>query len=301
MIEGHDCLSCPVCGKPLETAITAQPPRPKRSVLDSLLLRDIVLDNDPPGGDRMLAWASIRTSLTIFASGWVLIQVAIWLVRLTTEATKLRGEAASGVGIMLMLSSLALGAGVVHCVTGMCMSVVVPAEANARGWSRSIAVSLLVSLFGFLGLFSTPGPPLALDDVRIVMQDLCIGGIFVTKLLYTRFLRVLAEHLKLAGVVKAANNYVWCEGAIFFWVFVTLVHGTDANVFVAGPLQAVSNEWLRIFAFSALCVWFVGMVVIVRSALTETLAGRRRVPRAQSDPDQNRSGLPPTGPSCGPA
>jgi hypothetical protein len=264
---------CSACGHPIDTAITAEVPAPKERVWDRPLMRDISLARSAASADQMLAWASIRTSLRIFATGWILVHVANFFVKLLTEAAHRQGQgAASGLLLIQLLTYLALGAGVVLYVTGMAMSVAVPAEANLRGWAKGIIGGMCVSLLAFLAYFHS-GTQLETERLFIVFA----GAAFLAKLLYTRFLRGLAQHFHLPTVATAAEAYFWCEALFFVWAMAGLIQGTG-RMAQAAPFEAGRQEWLALLAGLVLCVWFAGMVLTVRTTIIETLTGRRREP-----------------------
>jgi hypothetical protein len=272
----------------METAITAQAPVPKERAWGRPL-RDIILAKSVASADQMLAWASVRTSLTVFATGWILVHVASFFVTLLREGINRQGPGATGLLFLQLLAYLALGTGLVLYVTGMCMSVAAPGEADLKGRARGIVACLCASLLAFLVFFQQPRA--AAEDYRKIMLGLFAGAAFLAKLLYTRFLRGLAQHFELPRVAAAAEAYFCCEVLFFLWALVLLIQG-PGQAAQAAPLELLRQDWLALLASGALCVWFAGMILTVRTAMTQTLTGG---PREREAPpgEAERASTPP--------
>src|SRR5262245_56262599 len=92
---------------------------------------------------QILGWGSLRTALSFFAVGWVLLQTAAGHLLLLGQF----GAELEPVFVQLvkLVLTLAYGAGAVYFLTGMGMSCTVPAETGARRFAWGIIGCLVLS------------------------------------------------------------------------------------------------------------------------------------------------------------
>jgi len=275
--------NCPACGGSLSTGITTKESWVRESRPEPLPVDDYhetYRDTRPsPGGSSLLGWASVRTSFTIFVTGWLLIQGAVFLSLLVEGAARRMAPPVQGdpLFILLNLIGLAVIAGSVHFLTGMCMALIVPSESSAKGWGIGIVVSLLLSLGALLivtGSFRGGNP-----NVARALGYLFLGGLFVAKMLYTGFVFGVARHFRFRGVAVTLLVYLALELVLFTWIFIRSIQNEPfgrvepfENVF-GGP-GTPESRWIVIVVSSVMCAWFISMVLVVRGAITRSLLRR---------------------------
>lgn len=274
--------NCPACGGSISTAISAKESRHREIHPEAVAeepyretYRETYRERMPEG-TPLLGWASVRTTFTLFVTGWILIHASTLITLLVEEGSRVARNPPGGLLYLMAFISFAIVAGAVQCVTSMCMALAVPAESRARGWGIGILVSLVLSLGAFLVLTGSrfgmePGLAKALAYV-------CVGGVFLSKLLYTGFVQALARQFRLPGVAIATLIYLVLELALFTWYFIGVVRNDPRH---AGPLDdilggpgAPENRWIVTIVSVAMCGWFVSMVLVVRSAITRSLLRR---------------------------
>jgi hypothetical protein len=274
--------NCPACGGSLSTGVTAKQTWQRESRPEPLpeeesfreTYRDVT-----PASTSLLGWASVRTSFTIFVTGWLLIQGSM-LVTLLIEGAALRmGPPPGALLVLLNLFSLAIIAGVVHFLTGMCMALAVPSESSAKGWGIGIILSLALSLAAIMiatGSFRLGGDP----GLGKVLGYAFLGGLFLAKILYTGFVFGVARHYGLSGLSIAILVYLALELAMFTWIFIRSVTNEPFRQQI-GPLDDIfgtpgkaENRWIMIAVSTVMCAWFVSMVIVVRGAITRSLLRR---------------------------
>jgi hypothetical protein len=272
--------NCPSCGGALSTSVTTAPwereSPPHRFTMEEDSYRETA-----PASRSVLGWASVRTSFTLFVTGWILLQGSMLLLLLITETLRnARGGMPGGILVLATLVNLAIVAGAVHFLTGMCMALAVPGESSVKGWGVGIVFSLALSLAALLILTGSVGGFGGDPGLAKVLSYLFLGGLFLAKVLYTGFVQGLARHFRYRGLALAALMYLVLELGLFIWVFVRSARNEPFRRH-NGPLDEIfggagsqEEHMLMIIVSTVMCAWFVSMVLVVRSAITRTIMNR---------------------------
>jgi hypothetical protein len=273
--------NCPACGASLSTGFTAKEPAWERESRPEPVddYRETYRDTSLVGSS-LLGWASLRTSFTIFVIGWLLVQGSMLVTVLVEGAARHMGPPPGAYLMLFNLMGLAVIAGAVHFLTGMCMALTVPSESSAKGWGIGIIFSLVLSLGALLvvtGSARLVGDP----GLARALAYLFLGGLFLAKLLYTGFVHGVARHYGLRGLAVTILVYLALELALFVWVFIQSARNEPLGRQVVGPLDDIfggpgtpGSRWLTILISTVMCGWFVSMVLVVRGAITRSLLRR---------------------------
>jgi hypothetical protein len=259
----------------------------------------------PPGIKGLLGWAVVRTALSLFAAGWILIQAAsALLLGLGHWASELEPAAAQ---VLNLLFTLAYGVGVVYFLTGMGMACAVPAESGARRAAWGIVACLALSAAGWV-LWSAAsyqnrevlqeiaqeideaqkknpkaGPPTKAElerqlaarqwgpDVLKALTITFVGGLCLAKLLFSGFLWAVARYLREQVLASGLVIYLLAEALGVAVVVSVLLR--PAGKRVTTPLALFGGNWYAVGAASAFCTWFLVNLFLVRRALTRWVRG----------------------------
>jgi hypothetical protein len=257
----------------------------------------------PTAVPRELGWGLVRTALTLFGLGWILIQAAA-LLRLSLQEFG-PGIEPVVVEVGSLVASVALLAGVVYFLTGMAMIGAVPASSGARRPAWAVVGCLVVGAAAWLLLNAAsfqnreivndivarirkaqekdpkagrlPREELERELARQwgpdVMRGLTVtlmGALCLAKLLFSGVLWMIARHLRQEVLASGLVIYLLAE-ALAAAVVVSIFLRRPAQQGSTAPFTLITGDWFVVAITSAFCAWFLVYLFLVRRAITRTL------------------------------
>jgi hypothetical protein len=262
----------------------------------------------PPAASNVLRWSTLRTALALFAAGWILIQVAAASLLIVTESA---GELERAwEEFFRLVLPLAYGAGLVYFLTGMAMSCTAPAESRAQplAWASLGCLIAGAAAWACLNLANSHnkqviqeiaaqiaqrqkknpklGPPAGPDLERELKERtwgqqvvrallfVAVGGLGSAKVLFTAVLCVVARHFRRMTLAAGLVIYLVAEaGAAAVAVVLWARQPPGAVDALSIAFTFFTGTWFAVAVTSALCVWFLAYLFLLRRALTRELTG----------------------------
>jgi hypothetical protein len=255
-----------------------------------------------PAAVPVLAWATVRTALSLFAVGWILIQAAsAWRLLMAHFGQDLLPVAAN---VLELLRSLAMVVGIVYFLTGMGMTCVVPAASEAKRLAWTMIVCLGVSAVGIV-LFNgatyqnqeiyqeigrrinaaknPPNPlPPSKEELDRLLDELwspttlnallftAVAAFCLAKILFTVCLWMLARHFRQLHLAGGFLLYLMAE-CLGMALALGVLGRLQPDLGSSAPLAVLTGNWYAVAAGSALCAWFLFNLFQVRRAITQSL------------------------------
>jgi hypothetical protein len=243
----------------------------------------------------------LRTALSLFAVGWVLLQTAAGHLLLLAQF----GGDLDPVFVQLvkLVLTLAYGVGAVYFLTGMAMSCTVPADTGAKRFAWGIVACLVLSGAAWL-LFDAAAyhneqiveelgeeirqaqrenpkaePPsrekleqelLARQWSQDLLKALAVafvGAFCLAKLLFTVLLWTVARYLRQSVLAAGLLIYLLGESLAVAMALSTLTR-QPARLTMTAPFTLFTGNWYSVAAASAFCAWFVVNLFLLRRAIT---------------------------------
>lgn len=303
--------TCPGCGASLTgvlEGIARHEARPHRLTIPELEAPAWRGEVEPPQPReiRMLGWGTTRAALALSAVGFTLCGVSLAVLLLWTRASFGRGNLDEAT-ITPALFAILLIVGAVLGVTGISMAVAVPADSRARGLATASLLFLLLSGIAVVLQMTADVQNLnvhlrndrrRLEDLRKfrpndverqrredevpswtpTMQRMLSYALVFSSLLanifYTLSLWMIARHfhrprLAMSIILYLAFTVVLQLVAILI-VIAESLPGVNRPAFAA-LLEKETLAWSGLALFSALGVWFLVNVFLLRRQLTRAL------------------------------
>jgi hypothetical protein len=248
---------------------------------------------------------AVRTALALFATSWVLIQVASALL-LVFRYFEGNLEPAADQVVNVVLS-LAFGVGIVYFVTGMAMACRIPPQTGAKllGWGivGSLALSAAFWILFNVAAYQNQeivreiaqeiqkaqkrnpkaGPPtrqrleqeLARQWGPELLKSLVLaflGCFCLAKLLFTALLGAVARSFQQPVLASCLVIYLLGE-ALAMAVALSIVFRQPVQWTLNIPFAVFTGNWYSVAATSAFCTWFLVNLVLVRRTIKSAALG----------------------------
>jgi phage FluMu protein Com len=240
----------------------------------------------------VLRWGTVRTALALVGAGSILLLIGALLILFASASADLRGGPAVNPGGAFGILGVAVVAGLVLVLTGICMCCVAPGSSGAPLWAVGVVATIAIVAILIPVQIDAQAqaqmrnvrPRLKMDRrgvPREQPQELPEGDTMIRILGYTLPLGIILATAFftcfLGSVARYFGNRPLATGLIVFLIASVLVQTGAATLFLIDPFDRGPNRyvtWGFVGLFVIVIVWFCVLVFLVRRTIVNALEQR---------------------------